>query len=268
MPIEWTTDEQKAFLQEELVQFKRMGGRRYTKLCLTKEQADTLSKAVLTRQQQLRRWMHWHAGAGRNRTVNNKTAKIINDLLKPKTRMKKPWEVYSKIYYKTRIQPQISAGMPIADVNKKIREMFESETAEIRVEVFRLCEEQKQDMRKRAAEGEEGGTEKATDATGEASRRDPDLLQGNIQRCGAALQQVLEHLEIQTGWKFSVLMGGPDPMDPEGANVIASLHVGKTKDDKDFAGVYAGFDTTVIEAYGEFLAAVFCKLFDSATGRL
>ncbi|KAG6370582.1 hypothetical protein JVT61DRAFT_11379 [Boletus reticuloceps] len=119
-------------------------------------------------------------------------------------------------------------------------------------------------MQKRAAEGEEGGTKKATDATSEASQRDPDLLQGNIQRCSAALQQVLEHLEIQTRWKFSVLMGGPDPMDPEGTNIIASLHVGKTKGDKDFAGVYAGFDTTVIEAYGEFLAEVFSRAGESA----
>lgn len=45
----------------------------------------------------------------------------------------------------------------------------------------------------------------------------------NVQQCGAALQRVLEHLAKQTGWKFSVLMGGPDPVDPEGANIITRL---------------------------------------------
>lgn len=42
----------------------------------------------------------------------------------------------------------------------------------------------------------------------------------NIEQCGPALQRVLKHLNSQTGWHFSVLMGGPDPLDPLGDNMI------------------------------------------------
>ncbi|KAG8215475.1 hypothetical protein J3R82DRAFT_9104 [Butyriboletus roseoflavus] len=40
--------------------------------------------------------------------------------------------------------------------------------------------------------------------------------------------------------------------------ITDSLHAGKTKKGWNFASVYIGFDTTVIEAYGRFLAEVFC----------
>ena len=42
----------------------------------------------------------------------------------------------------------------------------------------------------------------------------------NIQQCGGALQQILHHLGKQTGWKFTMLMGGPDPLDPDIGNII------------------------------------------------
>jgi hypothetical protein len=179
MPVEWTTHEQKAFLTEELVTFKQIGGRRYTKrwttlyqkwfqrwpersillpdlpedAALTAEQKNNITEAVLQRQEQLRRWMHWHAGAGQNRAANNKTVKIINELLRPKTRTKKPWEVYSNMFFKTRIQPEIgTSGMLIADINKKIQEMFENESSDIREQVHKVSKMQKRDTKRRSKE--------------------------------------------------------------------------------------------------------------------
>ncbi|KAG6379156.1 hypothetical protein JVT61DRAFT_11596 [Boletus reticuloceps] len=52
-------------------------------------------------------------------------------------------------------------------------------------------------------------------------------------------------------------MGGPDPLTPEGGNIITSLHVGKTKGGRDFADVYSSFEGEVVQAYGEFLSKVF-----------
>lgn len=108
MHQEWTTEAQKKFLEEELVAFKRIGGRQYMKhwdelfkkwllqwpernaalfdismsAMLTTEQTDTLSNALKNRQDQLQRWMHWHAGAGDKHSANSKTIKIMNTLLK------------------------------------------------------------------------------------------------------------------------------------------------------------------------------------------
>ena len=190
MPIEWTMNDQKAFLQEELTAFKQIGGRNYTKhwstlyqkwfqrwpewplalpgvpteANLTPEQVKVVSKAVLNYQSQLRRWMHWHAGAGQNRLANNRTSKIIGELLKPKTCTKKPWEVYSKVHYKTRILPELSSGLSIADRSKKICELWENETPEVKEVIDKMCEEQKQSTMKR----------KGNDDTGEDSNDDDD----------------------------------------------------------------------------------------------
>lgn len=48
-------------------------------------------------------------------------------------------------------------------------------------------------------------------------------MDSNIQQCGAVLQHVLGHLGNQMGLKFSVLMGGIDPLYPEGGKFIARL---------------------------------------------
>lgn len=37
------------------------------------------------------------------------------------------------------------------------------------------------------------------------------------------LHRVLEHLAKKTGWSFSVIMGGPDPISPEEGNHITRL---------------------------------------------
>jgi len=56
-------------------------------------------KYVLTFAKQLRQWLRWHAGAGKNCAANRKTLKIVDDLVTGKTRAKHPVEIYSKLYY-------------------------------------------------------------------------------------------------------------------------------------------------------------------------
>lgn len=115
---------------------------------LTEEQKKTLAQAVLRHQHQIHRWMHWHNGAGQNRAVNNKTVKIINNLLKNKMRTKKPWEIYSNTHYKTCILPHIESGMSIGEVNKTIRDIFENESPEVKDQFIKISEEQKQTAKK------------------------------------------------------------------------------------------------------------------------
>ncbi|KAG6369151.1 hypothetical protein JVT61DRAFT_1410 [Boletus reticuloceps] len=66
----------------------------------------------------------------------------------------------------------------------------------------------------------------------------------NIQQCGAVLQHVL---------------GGIDPLDPEGGKFVASIHTGKTRDSHDFADAYSKFESKVVEAFSEFLGKVFAS---------
>ncbi|KAG9311390.1 hypothetical protein JVU11DRAFT_8501 [Chiua virens] len=257
MPTEWTTREQKAFLIEELPAFKKIGGRRYAlqwpdlynhwfqkwpecplalpnvpvDATLTQEQGDILAKAIERRQAQLRHWLQWRSGRYTNRAANNKTMKIIDHLVKPKTRAKRPWETYSKIYYSTRI-----------------RESYDNELPEIKEEIRKIMAEHKKAKKKESQAGTDAGN-------GDDDDDDDDPLSRRtyIEQCGPALQHILEHFSSQTGgWHFSVLMGGPDPLDTTG-NLITSLHVGKTNDGRDFSHVYTDFDTVVVAGYGEYL---------------
>lgn len=128
---------------------------------LAEDHTKILATAISHRQSQLRRWLQWHAGAGANRAVNNKTVKVINDLLKPKTHAKKLWEIYSKVYYKTHIQPHIESGMAIANVTKKIRELYENESPEIKEDVRRISAEHKN------VEKKQGGGRTSQSQTGD-----------------------------------------------------------------------------------------------------
>lgn len=116
---------------------------------LTEDQQKILSPLVLRCQDQIRRWMHWHNGAGLTRAVNNKTCKIMDNLLKNKTRAKKPWELYSSMNYKTHILPHMKPGMSISEVSQKIRAIFDNESPEVKEEFIRLSEKQKQAMKKK-----------------------------------------------------------------------------------------------------------------------
>lgn len=182
MPKEWTTKGQRAFLDNELIAFKRIGGRNYTKhwqplykrwferwperelvlpgcsdsATLTSDQKDVLSNAIGRRQGQLYRWMHWHSGAGEHRSANAQTARIMSDLLKPKQRVKKPWEIYSKNYYQARVQPNIGKGLSITEVNQKIQEMYENESPDIKDEIQNINDQQKKAKKRRKSyDGEE-----------------------------------------------------------------------------------------------------------------
>lgn len=201
MPSEWTTPDQKAFLMEELVSFKHIGGKYYTKhwptlfrrwsekwpecltalpgipddADLTDQQKETLTAAILKRQKQLHAWMHWHAGAGQNCSVNSKAVSVVNALLKPKTHIKKPWEIYSKRYFSTRIQPAIPAGTPITEVSGRIRQLFEDESAEIKEKIYTLYEQQKQDHKRQGSHDEEGESDES-DNSQEDIKLDPSVV--------------------------------------------------------------------------------------------
>ena len=79
-----------------------------------------------------------------NCAANSKTAKIINGLLKSKMHSKKPWEIYSNLYYIECVHKEVLAGTPIADISKKIQEIFESESPELQKEIHLLNEVQKE----------------------------------------------------------------------------------------------------------------------------
>ena len=92
--------------------------------------------------------MHWHAGAGKNRSANRKTLSIVDSLIKSKTRAKQPLEIYSKMYYTSHVKPNSPVDTTnVTDTNistlcEQIKKKFRVEPQEIQDEVMRIYSEQ------------------------------------------------------------------------------------------------------------------------------
>ncbi|KAI5999829.1 hypothetical protein F5J12DRAFT_895072 [Pisolithus orientalis] len=275
---EWTTPKQKKFLQDELVQYLSMSTKEYSQywptvfkqwsqlwperavafldlpldISLTLEQDKILGDAVTKHQQ----WLHWHMGAGKNRAANRKTLTIINSLMKAKTCIKKLLEIYSKMYYTSQVKPNISTDSNISSLHNQINKKFRVEPQEIRDEV--MCIHNEQHTSRKMPPGE-SDNEISADVDAETCR-------SNIQQCMPALTQILTHLSQKTSWSFSVLIGGPDPADAEEQCVVASLHIRKNRCGLNFAESYCHFDSTVVQAYVEFLDSKLSSSISKKTG--
>ncbi|KAF8415324.1 hypothetical protein L210DRAFT_3768454 [Boletus edulis BED1] len=271
-PRGWTTKEQKDFLDVELLEYLKVGGKGYKKRWttlwqkwsqhwperltalpdvpadrpLSDEQASILAQAWEKCQRQLQQWMRWHAGAGNNRSANNKTSRLIDDMMKPKTRTKKLWEIYSKSYYVSHVKDSVPSGSNIVTVRQKIEDALKNELQEV-------LDELKLEQARQRTSLQQGGSDDDDD-----DELDPLDIRRNIQEVGSTLHRVLEHLAKKTGWSFSVIMGGPDPTSlADEGNHITSLHIGTNLQGQDFSDAYDKYDTVFVEAYGEFLNAVY-----------
>ncbi|KIM50563.1 hypothetical protein SCLCIDRAFT_145177 [Scleroderma citrinum Foug A] len=273
---EWTTPEQKEFLRKELVPYRdhlnaQQLSRYWTDLyqrwaqlwperattfptlqpddSLTPEQMATLATAITKRHKQ---WLRWHAGAGKNRSANKKIMDVVDDLIKVNTCIKQPLEIYSKMYYTSRVKPEIpldSMDTNISMLRQQTERKFKTEPKEIQDEV--MCIHKKQITSKNSI---------AVAKDDEAHLNiDVEVHQSNIQQCAPALQQILDHLSRKTGWSFSILMGGPDPIEPEGQCVVVSLHTGNNSHGKKFGESYSAFDSTIVQAYAKFLDSKYRK---------
>ena len=80
-----------------------------------------------------------------NRSANKKTLNVFDDLIKGKSCAKQPVEIYSKMYYASRVKPDESLDLPahnICSLRGKFEKNFKDEPQEIRDEVMRIHSEQ------------------------------------------------------------------------------------------------------------------------------
>ncbi|KAI6014800.1 hypothetical protein PISMIDRAFT_25568 [Pisolithus microcarpus 441] len=214
---------------------------------------------LLNASQQLHQWFHWHAGAGKNRVINHKTYQLVDKLLKLKAHVNKDWEIYAKVYYHSWVKLKIEGSMTmnISTLCQKIKDAFESESQEIQDEIFHMKEEQVVAASTSRDSGKEGIIGDEDD-----SIIDPKIHQLNIEQCRPALQHILEYMVTKTGWAFSIIMGGPDPLDAQGECIVTSLHVGENKLRYNFAQAYSRFDGEVMPTYTEFLDHMFRRVYE------
>ncbi|KAI6148869.1 hypothetical protein BKA82DRAFT_133466 [Pisolithus tinctorius] len=264
---EWMTPEQKKFLQDKLVWYSSMSTKEYSRywptvfkqwsqlwpkravafpdlppdVSLTLEQ-DKILRDTVTKCQQ---WLHWHAGAGKNWAANRKTLTIINSLMKAKTHIKKPLEIYSKMYSTLWVKPDTSTDSNISSLHNQIDKKLHLSSPYILTLVEFMCIHNEQHT-SRKMPPTESDDEISADV-------DAEMHRSNIQQCMPALMQILTHLSQKTGWSFSVLMGGPDPADAGEQCCLYSLHIRKNRCGLNFSESYCHFNSTVVQAYMEFL---------------
>ncbi|KIK79094.1 hypothetical protein PAXRUDRAFT_162212, partial [Paxillus rubicundulus Ve08.2h10] len=124
---------------------------------------------------------------------------------------------YSKIFDHLHVKGDLVAavGSNIASLSQKLEKLLKLEPQDIQDEVKLIRDEQvttasmKKKRRAGSVDKEEGEEEKD-------SMMDPQDMYSNIQQCGPALCYMVK----KTGWAFSMIMGGPNPLDPVGGSVI------------------------------------------------
>ncbi|KAK0474619.1 hypothetical protein IW261DRAFT_1568621 [Armillaria novae-zelandiae] len=184
--------------------------------------------------------------SGKTLSSSPKKKKILYSL-RPARRLRAV-QIYSQCYYKKRVQAAIKKAIrqslnplthsqKLSIINKLTFDAFQSETEDVKTEVFNALEQLHED---------------AIDAT------------------PAMLNRFLSDLAVQTGWWFTVIAGGPDPAD--GGNIhTGSFHVGSNGHKRNFWDEFIHhsfnpndsttccmtFEEGVIAPYGRFLKTLF-----------
>lgn len=98
--------------------------------------------------------MRWHAGVGESWAANNKMARLLNDMLQPKTHTGKLWEIYSKIYYEAHIKDSVPAGSNIIAIRQRIEEALKNEPQEVIDELKLEQAKQRASLRKGSSDND------------------------------------------------------------------------------------------------------------------
>ncbi|KAG1745666.1 hypothetical protein EDB19DRAFT_1826664 [Suillus lakei] len=177
----------------------------------------------------------------------------------------KDWEMYAHLHYHDKVKDTVKSEqdalksdpnakpakkMNLSIIKKQTKLAFEGESNEVKEEVWAVIEAMKE---KKLEEMEEIKKNSAS----------PDNTV-YISKIGAILTRFFEELHVMTGWTFSVLMGGPDPV-AGGMLDISSFHVGTTKLGNRFSQAYPQFTTNVMLPYLEFVHRAFPEATVSST---
>ncbi|KAG6835688.1 hypothetical protein H0H93_015737 [Arthromyces matolae] len=205
---------------------------------LTAEQMDVLSKAIDKRRKKARK-------------ADKKCAKKMEAIARGKqSRVPQLTHIYSDMYYDEKIGPLVHQELPdgansgerLAVILRVTRELWSTETSEV-VELVRA----RQAELKREKEAREANPPELLS---------PEEIAENLENLPGFIGRFLEWLKTQTGWKFSCVMGGPDPS--IGGDIrVCSYHVGKTPSGKDFGKCNVEFEKSVMKPYTDFLYTLF-----------
>ncbi|KAG2096704.1 uncharacterized protein F5147DRAFT_656516 [Suillus discolor] len=222
-------------------------------LPLTPEQEAELEGANEIRRKKLKEWFRNNAKS-KTTPSSTSTSKAFAQLLGQRARSVrdlKDIEVYSRTYYKMKVQPlveddiqenQLDAKNRIAIVQKHIHNCFEAEPEEVKAEIR-----------------EEAAKINASRRLGSivSDTRTKEEIYRAIQELPMVLGQICDDLaKLTGGWHFSVVMGGADPMCP-GDIMTLSYHHSKNQDGHSFKAANPDFHEQYLMPFEKHLQRVF-----------
>ncbi|KAG1816302.1 hypothetical protein DFJ58DRAFT_850454 [Suillus subalutaceus] len=242
-------------------------------LPLTAEQEAELEGASDIQRKKLKEWF-WNNAKSKTTPGNTSMSKAFAQLLGQCARGicdLKDIEVYSRTYYKMKVQPlvdgniqenQLNAKNQIAIMQKHVHNCFEAEPEEVKAEI-------REEAAKINASRRLGSIISDT-RTKEEIYRIFFFLAANvlfidvnylmyraIQELLMVLGQICNDLgKLMGGWHFSLVMGGADPMCP-GDIMTLSYHHSKNQDGHSFKAANLDFHEQYLVPFKKYLRHVF-----------
>ncbi|EAU89960.2 hypothetical protein CC1G_05876 [Coprinopsis cinerea okayama7 len=221
-----------------------------------------LAKWKKDRRQRVSRWFYNTSG-----TEEKKKAEIKVELNpvppgQPSRALTKQ-QLYSKRYYKKRVKKKVraefaklghppTAGERISIIHRVTEECWKNETPETKAEI--------EELEKQILEEREKRKEVLANVLLDAMERDeesPETYIRNIEVLKEIFNGVLSALAKKTGWSFTVLCGGPDPMKNDGEIRTVSYHEGRNVHGLTFNKAHPTFHDTYIKPFSAFLHMIY-----------
>ncbi|PPQ86508.1 hypothetical protein CVT26_008391, partial [Gymnopilus dilepis] len=209
----------------------------------------------------IKTWLHWRVNSKAKAGRRGRRSVGLDDFqnLGGNSRRLKDYEMFSRLYYAEKVKPvvkeelvrlsaegeKLSRGQTLSLIKVKLREVYRNQSEEVKNEVRVKQEEYAKTL----------GDLKDQDPDDVSNRSATQYLDA-IQACPNYLTQIFEPLAKKTGWAFTILCGGPDPMD-NGNLAVASVHIGETEAGANFSHVYKPFTSAILDPYSAFLEKVF-----------
>ncbi|KAF4573631.1 hypothetical protein EYR36_008149 [Pleurotus pulmonarius] len=217
------------------------------------ERKSDLGVRLGKRQEYLKRWFQ-NKTAAKTRAPPKELPIPPEEALKT-VRRPQLLQLYTKKYYKTRIRSKIydelpagtklSSGAFLALLQKMTPEIFELEDKEIKKEI-----EDRYEALKKHVEG---------------PGQEQPPVQTIAARYAAAIEDIPRHFQAfsqelnrRTGWSFTLLAGGPDPINGGRVNSIG-VHFGLDNEGQHFGKATPAFGDTVLTPYATFLNTLYTK---------
>ncbi|KAG1831446.1 hypothetical protein DFJ58DRAFT_872049 [Suillus subalutaceus] len=282
LPAEWTTLDQKAFLESKYNNFLKAQVRasvmqfwgpvfsewfrRFSEELaifgeapevMSEEQKEAKGTAVDLRQKKIKNWFNYHSQKS-GRSAVNAMGKTIRQMLTNKakgTQIHTEAEVFSKMRYADDVQAQVKESIASGSLTKSeklgaVKLMTHTAYEDASEDVKALCRAKVQ------AEWDAKASEvlKKTDGAPTNAQYARALT-----KCMGTISQFMQVIKDMTGWEWSLIGAGPDPRLDGNINAMrhCSYHSGVNATGLNWKQATPHFNETHLKAYVDFISTVF-----------